>query len=252
MVEASGEPADHVLYALKSAKGGASGGTIASMLNVLEEAQDPAVRRILGHPYALNPEGDRRGPDGSDLMKATFDRDPGQWTAPFVMAAINTRVVRRSQSLMGRPWSENFRCREVSAMGTGAKGAMRAISMAAALGGFVAAAALPPTRWMLEKTVLPAPGQGPDAAARAAGRFAVDLVGFRDGVEVGRSKVRGSLDPGYGATAFMLAESARCIALDGAELTSPGGVLTPAVVMGRRLIERLNEVGVVTIEASAA
>ena len=77
LLDATGEPADHVVYALKTAKGGASGGTIASMLNVLEEARDPAVRRILGHPYALNPENDWRGPDGSDLMRARFDRDLG-------------------------------------------------------------------------------------------------------------------------------------------------------------------------------
>jgi len=249
LVDATGEPADHVVYALKSARGGASGGTIASMLNVLEEARDPAVRRILGHPYALNPEGDRRGPDGSDLMTARYDRDLKQWTAPFVMAAINTRVVRRSHSLMGRPWGEDFRYREVSAMGTGAKGATRAYSMAAGLGAFIGATAVKPLRALLEKTVLPSPGEGPDQAAREKGRFAVDLVGFRGGAEVGRAKVRGSMDPGYGATSFMLAESARCLALDGATLTSPGGVLTPAVAMGARLTQRLNDVGVVTFEA---
>ena len=38
----------------------------------------------------------------------------------------------------------------------------------------------------------------------------------------------------------MIAESALCLALQGDELTSPGGVLTPSVAMGEHLIGRLN------------
>ncbi|MGE3463010.1 MAG: hypothetical protein AB7I04_13950, partial [Pseudomonadales bacterium] len=58
-----------------------------------------------------------------------------------------------------------------------------------------------------------------------------------------RLRIRGNRDPGYGATARMLGESAVCLAKD--PLTSAGGVLTPAVAMGDALIDRLDEEGCV-------
>ncbi|MEM7676240.1 MAG: saccharopine dehydrogenase NADP-binding domain-containing protein, partial [Myxococcota bacterium] len=85
-------------------RGTFSGGTVASLLNVLDEAKkDRNLRRIIGHPYGLNPEGERDGPDGRDQQGVVYSKDLGMWTAPFVMAAINTRVVRRTQSLRGHP-----------------------------------------------------------------------------------------------------------------------------------------------------
>jgi short subunit dehydrogenase-like uncharacterized protein len=59
------------------------------------------------------------------------------------------------------------------------------------------------------------------------------------------ARIRGDSDPGYGETAKMLAESALCLALDGDELTSPGGVLTPAAAMAAPLLERLRRAGMV-------
>ena len=98
-----GRPCDRVTLYVDRVKGGMSGGTIASMKNLMEEAEkDPEVRRIFGHPYALNPEGEREGPDGSDARGVGRSPD-GRWTAPFVMAAINTRIVRRSNALLGYP-----------------------------------------------------------------------------------------------------------------------------------------------------
>ena len=82
-------------------RGAFSGGTFASMLNAVEEAKrDLQARKALGNPYGLNPRGETSGPDGSDQSSVKWDADVDSWTAPFVMAAINTRVVRRSNAVM--------------------------------------------------------------------------------------------------------------------------------------------------------
>ena len=223
------------------AKGGASGGTIASMINMFDEIKaNPSVRKVLGNPYALNPKG-VRGPDKSDQTGVRFDQDFDKWTAPFVMAAINTRVVRRSHALMGLPWGKDFRYSEVMSTGKGPKGLVRAATMTGGLAGFVGLVAFPLTRPMIEKR-LPAPGEGPDKEARESGFFKTRLIALGDGHEV-RGIVEGYQDPGYGATAIMLSEAALCLALDGADLRSEGGVITPAVAMGMRLIERLRDAG---------
>ena len=81
----------------------------------MEEArQDPSIRRQVGNPYALYPAGIPAGQDGPDQTGAIYDDDFRQWTSPFIMAAINTRVVRRSNALLGFPWSENFRYDEAT------------------------------------------------------------------------------------------------------------------------------------------
>jgi len=243
-VEHDGEPCDAITLHVITAKGGASGGSIASVMNVLREAKDPEVRRILGHAYALNPEGEREGPDRGDQMGVRRDKATGAWTGPFIMAAINARIVRRSNALLGYPYGRDFRYAEVTRAGRGIGGMLRATGLAAGLGGMVGLAAFGPMRALLQKTVLPAPGQGPSREQIEGGHFEVELVGTRDGRRVGTVTVRGNRDPGYGATACMLAESALCLSLDEASLDSPGGVLTPAVAMGGRLRDRLNREGV--------
>ena len=238
-----GEPLQTVKFFAGESRGGASGGTVASMLNLLEEAKDKKVRRILGDPYALNPEGERDGPDGSDPMGVRYDDDLGMWVGPFVMAAINTRVVRRSNALMGYPYGRRFRYSEEMSFGSGPKGAIRAGAVASLVGAFVAGAAIKPIRVLLQKTVLPDPGEGPSREERERGFFVCRLVGkTADGKEL-RGRVEGQNDPGYGETAKMLSEAALCLARDG--ITAKGGIRTPASTMGTTLIERLRDAGMV-------
>jgi len=79
--------------------GGFRGGSFASVLEVLDEAQrDPSVQPLLADPYALDP-APRGGPDGPDPVGIAWEPRLGCRTAPFVMAAINTRVVRRSNAV---------------------------------------------------------------------------------------------------------------------------------------------------------
>ncbi len=235
-----GKPCSSIVYALGKSRGGISGGTIASMMNLMDEAKkDRAVRKVLLDPYALNPAGER-GPDGPDQRSVELDRDLNAWTAPFVMAAINTRIVRRTNALSDYRYGRDFHYREVMSFPRGPRGFATAFGVTAALGGFFVAAALGPTRKLLENTVLPAPGEGPDAHTRERGSFEVRLVGQGDGFRV-EGRFAGKGDPGYGATSVMLAESALCLALDGR--STGGGILTPAYAMGGQLATRLRAAG---------
>ncbi len=239
--EKTGRYANEVKMAAGQSKGGASGGTIASMLNIFDEIRkNPKLRKVLGNPYGLNPEG-VRGPDKGDQNGIRYDDDFEMWTAPFVMAAINTRIVRRSHALMGLPWGEDFRYSEVMTTGKGPRGISRALAITGGVAGFVALAALPATRPIIEKRV-PAPGEGPSREARESGFFKTHLLALQEGTTV-RGIVEGYRDPGYGATAIMLGEAALCLALDGDSLGTHGGVITPTTAMGMRLVDRLRDAG---------
>jgi short subunit dehydrogenase-like uncharacterized protein len=235
-----GVPCALIKYRVAGFRGGFSGGTAASLLNVLDEAaRDPAVRRIVADPYALDPEG-RSGPDGPDPTTPVFDADFDAWTGPFVMSGINTRVVRRSHALLGRPWGPDFRYDEAMLMGAGAVGWLKAAALCAALGGVLAAGSIGALRRALGR-LLPAPGEGPSRAQREAGFFDIRLFGEHP-VDRGKSlrgRVTGDRDPGYGSTAKMLGESALCLAKD--PLTVGGGFWTPASALGEPLLARLRD-----------
>jgi len=225
--------------------GAASGGTAATMLALVEEAtKDPKIRRLLGNPHALDPEiarGRTTDPFERDPHGVAFDRDIDRWTAPFVMASINTRIVRRSNALLH--YGEPFRYREVMSLPKGPKGLMAASAVSAGIAGFMVGAALAPTRALLARFVLPKAGEGPSREARARGHFTFRLVAQGTG-EGGKAlhlkaTVKGTSDPGYGETAKMLGESAMCLALDASRLEERYGVLTPSSAMGMRLVERL-------------
>jgi short subunit dehydrogenase-like uncharacterized protein len=229
-------------------RGGASGGTVASMLTALDEvAADRSVRRILGNPHALDPDPKQpRNPAERDVATVRYSQEAGQWTGPFFMASVNTRVVRRSHALLGYPWGRDFLYTELAGYGPGVKGLARATSMTASLGGAFVALQVKPLRKLLESKVLPAPGQGPSTEDRERGYFVARLLGEGMSPRTGRQvrlkgKVGAKGDPGYAATSRMLAESALSLAFD--ENPPSGGVLTPASCMGMRLVERLRKAG---------
>ncbi len=148
------------------------------------------------------------------------------------------RVVRRSAALLG--YGPSFRYDEAVPTGRGPGAAVAAGAVAVLSGALIAGLASPRLRPLLDR-VLPAPGAGPSERTLEAGRFraearAVTTTGARY-----RSVVAADLDPGYGATAAMLGQSALSLALD--DLDSPAGVLTPAAAMGDALVDRLRGVG---------
>jgi short subunit dehydrogenase-like uncharacterized protein len=237
MQQRFGRGADRVKFRVRDARGGFSGGTIASMLNMQDEAvRDPDVRAVLADPYGLNPDGERRGLDGPERTLPEYDADFDAWVSPFVMGAINTRVVRRSNALLGYRYGREFRYDEAMLLPFGVWGFPLAAMVStgtAAAGAVTSVAAL---RRALSR-LLPQPGQGPSRQARESGYFRIELLGKSGAGAALRVAVRGDRDPGYGATSRMLGEAAVCLAKD--PLASPGGVLTPSVAMGDALLERL-------------
>lgn len=234
-----GVTSPRIKFRVRGFRGGASGGTLASMMNMLEEAShDAEIWRVLGHPYGLNPTGDQKGPDGSDQVGPAYDSDFAEWTGPFVMAAVNTRVVRRTNALLGYPYGRAFRYDEATLMGRGPAGVLKATGMTAALGSGMAAMRLGPIRRLAARR-LPAPGEGPSREQRENGFFDVRLWAQHptDPAKNLWGKVTGDRDPGYGSTAKMLGESAVCLAKG--ESRVGGGLWTPAAALGEALLERL-------------
>ena len=166
---------ESIVLLVRAMKGGASGGTMASMMNLMREARaDREVARVLARPYSLNPAGERNGPDRGEQRGIRFDADTQSWTAPFIMASVNTRVVRRSHALLGYPWGKDFHYHEAIRTGRGMGGWMRAASITAGLAGLVGAASFGGSRRLLERFVLPKPGTGPDRQARENGFFRLE------------------------------------------------------------------------------
>ena len=222
-------------------KGGFSGGTVASMMEILDAAgKDADLRKLVGDPYALLPDREKdRGPDGQDQRDVRFDERIGQWTGPFVMAAVNTRIVRRTNALLDFAYGKGFQYSEAMSFGPGPQGFVRAAGITGGLALFVGVASFEKGRVLLGP-LLPAPGEGPSKENRDAGFFKVRIVGEGEGARVD-AFVAGTSDPGYGETAKMLGESAICLAKD--ELPERFGVLTPASAMGTALVNRLRGAG---------
>lgn len=221
--DALGAPVGRVKGRVRRMRGGFSGGTAASLkATMAAAARDPSVLALLKSPFSLTPGFE--GPSQPHGMAPEYDPDIEAWTAPFVMAAINTRNVHRSNLLQGHAYGQDFVYDEMIVTGPGEKGEESARKMAAA--GFG-----------LDRPDGPKPGEGPSKEERENGFYDVLFVGLaRDGRQV-RVSVSGDRDPGYGSTSRMIAEAAVCLVRDAAD--APGGIWVPGAVMGGELVERL-------------
>jgi short subunit dehydrogenase-like uncharacterized protein len=273
LVTADRVAADHegqlttTTLSVQTMKGGFSGGTIDSMrVQAISAREDQAARAILADPYSLSPdraaepsssarETDTVAPPAGLVARYTrtarglirqvpIRRDPqtGRWTAPFVMAGFNTRIVRRSNALLGWRYGRDFRYREVTDFGSGPTAPMLAGGLTAGMMGLAVGMSFEPSRAVLRR-VLPKPGEGPDAATRAKGRFHMVITTLTTTGAAYRTTVGAQYDPGYNGTAVMLGESALCLAFDGERLPAVAGVLTPATAMGEVLVDRLRAQG---------
>ncbi len=238
-----GRPCSSVRMRLTAMKGGFSGGTAASLIHGLEEdSRDRAVSRCIEDPYSLNPAGQREGPDPPDCLmscEVSFDRDLKAWTKPFFMAPVNAKIVRRTNAVLGYPYGRDFRYEEAQLVGPGPLGWLKAATEAAGLVGVLVGARMPPARWVLQNTLLPAPGEGPGQDERVNGFWEIVLVGEMDGDSVIQAEMRGKGDPATGSTSRMLVEAALCLARDTDRITVGGGFWTPASAMGACLLPRL-------------
>jgi short subunit dehydrogenase-like uncharacterized protein len=184
-------------------------------------AKDPSLGQLLQNPFALAPGFS--GPDQPSGMEPMLDDALDMWVAPFIMAPINTKNVHRSNFLLGHPYGESFVYDEMIVTGPGGEGeqAAKAVANANPLAGDDA----------------PKPGEGPTKEEREAGHYDALFIGEADDGRTVKVSVKGDMDPGYGSTSKMMAESAVCLAQECGD--APGGIYTPAAIFGAKLIDRL-------------
>ncbi len=233
-----GVPLSRVRGRVRVMKGGLSGGTVASLITTIEAmGRDPALARTLADPFALTPGF--RGPAQPDDDSASYDELARSWTAPFIMAPINTKNVHRTNALRGHPWGRDFVYDERMLTGDGAKGERRARVLAATARIQNVLLAFAPARELLRRFALPRPGQGPSRRERETGRYELLFIGQTASGETLRGSVKGDRDPGYGSTSKIIAETALCLVNDTDRETTGGGVWTPGAAMGLKLVSRL-------------
>jgi short subunit dehydrogenase-like uncharacterized protein len=214
-----GSPAPRVKGRMRKMAGGASGGTVASLTETLKAvAKKPSLALLLKSSFALTPGFE--GPSQPSGLIPEYDSATGTWTAPFVMAPINTKNVHRTNFLLGHPWGKDLVYDEMVMTTIGDAGKAMAEAMAKAN---------PFGDAKLK------PGDGPTKEERESGFYDILFIGeWPDGKKL-VANVTGDRDPGYGSTSKMIAETA--IAL--AEIDGPGGVTTPGAALGVKLRQRL-------------
>ena len=267
---------------VRSMRGGFSGGTIDSgRQQAIQMRTDPVARTVVADPYSLSPDrpneptGEEGRVDGRSAHTVAAQRpaavgplakvtpigpavekavrsglgavsvrqtESGRWTAPFVMAEFNTRIVRRSNALLGWAYGRGFRYREVTDLGRSPQAPLLGAGMSVGLVGALAGMSFGPTRAVLDR-VLPKPGEGPSEATMAKGRFVMDIHARTSTGALFRTRVAAEKDPGYTGTAVMIGQAALALALDEDRLPDAAGVLTPATALDGVLVERLVEQG---------
>ncbi|MDT0594025.1 saccharopine dehydrogenase family protein [Glaciecola petra] len=224
VIQETAAPLDYVKGRVRKMQGTFSGGTAASLKATMVAAkQDKAIMHALINPYSLatsevlseQPRGD----------KPHFDEKLGSWAAPFIMAAINTKNVHRSNFLLNYAYGKTFKYDEMMLTGPGDKGEAIANHVAndKSLGGEGG----------------PKPGEGPSKEERENGFYDVLFIGEHANGKTYAASVAGYLDPGYGSTSKMITESAICLAEKKESLS--GGFYTSAPALGEALIERLQK-----------
>ncbi len=226
-----GGPCQQVKGLVRSMKGTFSGGTAASLKATVAAAmKDPTVMEHLKNPFSLAPGF--AGPKQPSGSKVIHDDAVGSWLAPFVMAAINTKNVHRTNALLGHAYGEDFVYSEMVMTGPGDAGEAAARQLAA-------------SNAMMSDDG-PKPGEGPSKEEREAGSYDILFIGTTANGETVKVAVAGDMDPGYGSTSKMISESAICLINDCPK--TPGGVWTTAPAMGHALIDRLRKNAGLTFE----
>jgi short subunit dehydrogenase-like uncharacterized protein len=228
-----GAPVSRVKTRIRGMSTTISGGTAASFkATFAAAAKDLSLVAQLQNPFVLTPGFE--GPKQPRGNKPALDEDLGLWTAPFVMATINTRNVHRSNMLMNFPYGKDFVYDEMVLTGPGEQGEANAKRLIAAVnaermsGGGLK------------------PGDGPSKEERENGFYDLLFVGIAaDGKQV-RVAVKGDRDPGYGSTSKMISECAICLLRDTSDVQP--GIWTPGAAMGNTLIKRLVDHAGLTFE----
>jgi len=220
--ERFGRPFPRVKGRVVAMKGTFSGGTFASAkATMAAAAKDPSVLKLMIDPFALTPGFE--GPAQPKGLIPEYDEGLGAWTAPFVMAAINTKNVHRTNALLGHPYGTDLRYDEMM--------------VAPGLGDIGKAAAEAMAKFNpIGDDKGPAPGEGPSREERENGHYELAFLGEMPSGERLKATVTGDRDPGYGSTSKMIAESAIALVRD---VEGDGGIWTPGALMAAPLVKRL-------------
>jgi len=218
-----GGPVSRIKGRVRAMKGTFSGGTLASFkATMAAAAKQPEMINVLMDPFALTESF--TGPEQPSGMAPILDEDLNSWSAPFVMATINTKNIHRSNYLLSHEYGDDFVYDEMMLTGPGDQGEAMAKAVAEDK-----SMANDPKK----------PGEGPTKEERETGLYDVLFVGSNASGERVMASVKGDKDPGYGSTCKMIAESAVCL-LKNPDVAS-GGIWTPASALGSLLIDRLQE-----------
>jgi short subunit dehydrogenase-like uncharacterized protein len=220
VIERTGKPSARIKGRCRAMKGGASGGTVASMkATMVAAAKNPRLLALLTSSFALTPGFE--GPTQPSGLIPEYDRDEGHWAVPFVMAAINTKNVHRTNFLLGHAYGENFIYDEMmlTTIGEAGKAMAEAVAKMNPFG----------------DGKMPDPGEGPSKEERESGFYEILFTAeVPDGKPI-KLVVKGDRDPGYGSTSKMIAEAALTLN----ETESGGGIFTPGGLMPATLLKRL-------------
>ncbi|GAA5949638.1 hypothetical protein JCM3765_002736 [Sporobolomyces pararoseus] len=227
------------------AKGGASGGTLASGIGMIEAGAED--RKLATDPYALCPIEGKHIP--STVLAKSFEfQGKKTWGGFFIMAPYNTAIVRRSWGIFesateqSRPlnYGPSFNYEEYMTMPGPISSFFTSVVLYLGLGAIL----ISPIRALL-KRFGPQSGDGPTPEAQEAGWFETTTVGkSEDGRHEVKVVMKGSGDPGYKATSMMISEVALGLLKDHdrlSPLAKQGGSLTPATALGNVLVERLEK-----------
>lgn len=238
-IERFGSYCSEIKMRVKSMKGGASGGTIASGINARKEAaNDPEVQAQMRDWYSICPKPHNNAAR-QRMVGVEYDEDFRSWAAPFIMAAVNTRVVLRSNALRTDAYAEKFVYDEamLTSDGKGGEKKARKLGRQAIMAGVVIS--IPPLRWLASKFLLPKPGEGPSPKQQEEGFFDIRFHGRTDKGDTIMVKVTGDRDPGYGSTAKMLSQAAISLHRAVDKQATGGGFWTPASIFDKDLMQRL-------------
>lgn len=238
---------------LISMEGGASGGTINSIINMLDTCSIPQLLAML-NPYFLCPPKEGGGNDepcattkyaASDRSLPYYDNLIKKWCSPFIMQAIDTRVINRSNALKGWQYGKNFVYTESMAV----PNAFFAVISSFAIPLVGALLYFRVTRYIL-KLFLPDAGEGPSKDQREKGYFYFHMHGKGHHLQTGDEQtVCGTInaphgDGGYKQTSRMVCEAGICLALskdDPSDSNALYGVLTPSTALGKPFLRRLED-----------
>jgi short subunit dehydrogenase-like uncharacterized protein len=249
VADGAGELAETTLV-LRRFSGGISGGSAATMVELLRISADPDMRRLLDDPYSLSP--DRRGepdlgPQPDVQLRRGSEVAPelaGLWTGGYVMAAYNTRCVRRTNALLGWAYGRGLRYTETMSLGSSRFAPMLATMTSATIAGANRFAgtylSMLPTSVIDGMTTSSGIGYADDNR----GHYTVETYTRTTSGARYVATMSQQADPGYTATALMLGESARTLVVKPEDLPDRRGVLTPVTAMGDALVSRLSAAGV--------